>query len=135
MAAYRRVYESRHLQADCQEPGSAPEPYARQLSMCYLYLFYLTSPVCSVEHTLAGPCRCTGANRHLDTPRALDEPSQSNTSARCHVATGINSCHCACAVTCASAQNPAVTSRLRFPVNVAAARNLFVVPTCADFSA
>jgi len=29
MAAYRRVYDSRHLQADCQEPGLAPEPYAR----------------------------------------------------------------------------------------------------------
>jgi len=29
LAAYRRVYDSRHLQADCQEPGSAPEPYAR----------------------------------------------------------------------------------------------------------
>ena len=28
MAAYRRVNDS-HLQADCQEPGSAPEPYAR----------------------------------------------------------------------------------------------------------
>jgi len=27
MATYRRVYDSRHLQADCQEPGSAPEPY------------------------------------------------------------------------------------------------------------
>jgi len=27
MAAYRRVYDLRHLQADCQEPGSAPEPY------------------------------------------------------------------------------------------------------------
>ena len=26
MAAYRRVYDSRHLQADCQEPGSAQEP-------------------------------------------------------------------------------------------------------------
>ena len=26
---YRWVYDSRHLQADCQEPGSAPEPYAR----------------------------------------------------------------------------------------------------------
>jgi len=26
MAAYRRVYDSRHLLADCQEPGSAPEP-------------------------------------------------------------------------------------------------------------
>ena len=24
-----RVYDSRHLQADCQELGSAPEPYAR----------------------------------------------------------------------------------------------------------
>ena len=23
------VYDSRHLQADCQEPGSAPEPYTR----------------------------------------------------------------------------------------------------------
>ena len=29
MAAYHQVYDSRHLQADCQEPGSAPEPYAR----------------------------------------------------------------------------------------------------------
>jgi len=29
MAAYRRVYDSRHLHADCQEPGSVPEPYAR----------------------------------------------------------------------------------------------------------
>jgi len=39
MTAYRRVCDSRHLQADCQEPGSAPEPYARQSSMGYLYLF------------------------------------------------------------------------------------------------
>jgi len=38
MAAYRRVYDSRHLQANCQEPGSAPEPYARQSSMGYLTL-------------------------------------------------------------------------------------------------
>ena len=27
MAAYRGVYDSRHLQTDCQEPGSAPVPY------------------------------------------------------------------------------------------------------------
>jgi len=38
MAAYRWVYDSRHLQADCQAPGSAPEPYARQSSMGYLFL-------------------------------------------------------------------------------------------------
>ena len=36
---YRRVYDLRHLQADCQEPGSAPAPYARQSSTDYLYLF------------------------------------------------------------------------------------------------
>ena len=28
-AAYRWVCDSHHLQADCQERGSAPEPYAR----------------------------------------------------------------------------------------------------------
>jgi len=39
MAADRRVYDSRYLQADCQEPGSAPEPYARQSSISYLYLY------------------------------------------------------------------------------------------------
>jgi len=32
----RRVYDSPHLQADCEEPGSAPEPYAQQSSMGYL---------------------------------------------------------------------------------------------------
>jgi len=40
MAAYHLVYDSRHLQADCKEPGSAPEPYARQSSMGYLYLYF-----------------------------------------------------------------------------------------------
>jgi len=40
MAAYRRVYDSRHLQADCKEPGSAPEPYARYSSMGYLSRLY-----------------------------------------------------------------------------------------------
>ena len=33
-----QVYDSRHLPTDCQEPGSAPEPYARQSSMGYIYL-------------------------------------------------------------------------------------------------
>jgi len=39
MAAYRRVYDSHHLQADCQEPGSAPERYAWQSSVGYIYVF------------------------------------------------------------------------------------------------
>ena len=40
MAAYRQVYDSRHLQSDYQEPGSAPEPYARQLSTGYLFMAF-----------------------------------------------------------------------------------------------
>ena len=49
MAAYRRVYDSRHLQADCQEPGSVPEPYARQSGMGYLYFLPYCSNVLVVE--------------------------------------------------------------------------------------
>ena len=37
MADYRLVNDSRHLQADCQKPGSAPEPYTRQSSTGYLF--------------------------------------------------------------------------------------------------
>jgi len=40
MAAYHQVYDSRHLQADSQEMGSAPELYAQQSSTGYLYLFF-----------------------------------------------------------------------------------------------
>ena len=36
MAAYRQVYDSRHLQADYQEPGSAPEPYLYFVTSDYL---------------------------------------------------------------------------------------------------
>jgi len=38
MAAYRQVYDSRHLQAGWEEPGSALEPYTGKFSMGYLYL-------------------------------------------------------------------------------------------------
>ena len=41
MAAYRRFYDLCHLQGDCQEPESAPEPYARSSSMGYLFTFLL----------------------------------------------------------------------------------------------
>jgi len=34
MAACRRVYDSRHLQADCQERGSASEPYTLGNRVC-----------------------------------------------------------------------------------------------------
>ena len=63
MAAYRRVYDSRHLQADCQEPGSALEPYARYSSMGYFYLFYvflkLFTAILVRSDTLAS---CTGCD-------------------------------------------------------------------------
>ena len=46
MAAYHWVYDSCHLQADCQEPGSAPELYTRQLSIGYLYRLMGNENVC-----------------------------------------------------------------------------------------
>jgi len=45
MAAYRRFYDSRHLQADCQEPASAPEPCARQSSGLPFPFFYRLTQV------------------------------------------------------------------------------------------
>jgi len=39
------IYDSYHLQADYQEPGSAPEPYAWLSSMGYVYL-----PFCIGDH-------------------------------------------------------------------------------------
>ena len=41
MAAYCQVYDSRHLQADYQELGSAPETYVRQSRIGYLYFLLL----------------------------------------------------------------------------------------------
>ena len=39
-----QVYDSRHMQADCQQPGSALEPYTWQSGMGYLYLFFTLLP-------------------------------------------------------------------------------------------
>ena len=56
MAAYRRLYDSRHLQADCQELGSALE-YARQSSMGYLYLFMVPYNKVDFHFSCVVPCR------------------------------------------------------------------------------
>ena len=37
MAAYRRVCDSHHLQTDCQEPGSAPNPAAIEYGIPLLF--------------------------------------------------------------------------------------------------
>jgi len=45
MAAYRQVYDSRHLQADCKELGSAPEPYTlgNQMWAAFIMALNLTT--------------------------------------------------------------------------------------------
>ena len=48
MAAYRLVYDSRHLQADCQELRSAPELYARQSSMATFIFYIMTLDYCAL---------------------------------------------------------------------------------------
>jgi len=42
MAAYRRVYDSRHLQADCQlrTAGSAPEHYTLGIRVWATFTFF-----------------------------------------------------------------------------------------------
>jgi len=52
MAAHRQVYDSRHLQADYQELGSAPEPYVRQSNIGYLYFLLLIIYVISEKINL-----------------------------------------------------------------------------------
>ena len=42
MAAYHQIYDSHHLQSDCQEPGSGP-------SMGYVYLFIVRVCVYAVD--------------------------------------------------------------------------------------
>jgi len=48
MAAYRRVYDSRHLQADYEEPRSAPEPYGSVIE------YGLPLPFISIRQDVAG---------------------------------------------------------------------------------
>jgi len=82
MAAYRRVYDSCHLQADCQEPGSAPEPYARQLSMGHLFNTRFLRPtrvstqtasrsVCAVLTVVPNADRQTDRQTHYATSRRI----------------------------------------------------------------
>ena len=74
MAAYRRVYDSRHLQADCQEPGSAPEPYARQT------LRFLVASALDLHFTSCHICPSTGLAIHTPTVIAHPHTHRASTS-------------------------------------------------------
>jgi len=77
MAAYSRVCDSRHLQADCKEPPiSAPESYARQSSMGYLYLFnaQFTPPARHDKTVRSVSClawRCDSALRFANSAKIV----------------------------------------------------------------
>jgi len=58
MAAYSRVYDSRHLQADCQQPGPAPEPYAQNSSMGYFTFTNLPLPLLILWDKVATQLMC-----------------------------------------------------------------------------
>ena len=55
MAAYRRVYDSHHLQADCQEPGSAPEPIHSAIEYGLPLPFYLVAMPTMQSETFSSP--------------------------------------------------------------------------------
>jgi len=43
MAAYHRVYDSHHLQADCEELEPAPEPYEHGLPLPFTFYTVVTN--------------------------------------------------------------------------------------------
>ena len=46
MAAYHRVYDSHHLQADCQELGSAPAPtFGNRVSATFTFFYQTDKPI------------------------------------------------------------------------------------------
>ena len=49
MTAYHRVYDSRHLQADCKELGSAPEPFCTWVQNAN---YSATEPPCTMTQYL-----------------------------------------------------------------------------------
>ena len=67
MAAYRRVCDSRHLQADCREPGSAPEPYT--LGNRVWATFTFLDPV----DAIGGPLLRGGRGRKGNSPQSQGE--------------------------------------------------------------
>ena len=81
MAAYRRVYDSHHLQDDCQEPGSARNP---TLGNRVWATFYLFTPKARLRHCVelatVSPVPtlfCSDCSR--------GEPSSRSIFARCNV--------------------------------------------------
>ena len=71
MAAYRLVYDSRdhgHLQADCQEPGSVPEPHARISSMGYRAFLDTSVLLYSVQE----PDDAASVRAHIGVERRIE---------------------------------------------------------------
>ena len=64
MAAYCRVYDPRRLQADCQEPGSAPEPCTLGNRVWAIFLLWtdamstgaLSQSMCEIANSLQHAC-------------------------------------------------------------------------------
>jgi len=67
MAAYRRVYDSRQLQADWKESGSAPKPYALQSCIGYLYHFSCSTRGYVVTTGIRVPCDSCSSLRVYET--------------------------------------------------------------------
>jgi len=90
MAAYRRVYDTRHLQADCQGTGSAPEPYtlSNRVRTTFHFFSYRRR---FLEEILASNVSCVAT---LDG-RGGDRPGQSSAGAgvpRALIVIGRNDC-------------------------------------------
>ena len=88
MAAYRRVYDSRHLQADCQEPGSAQRNPALGNRVWAAFTFYHWKTCQKVQRRsqLSYVCRNIEINSssHIVLFRLVKSVRFSRTSYCCH---------------------------------------------------
>ena len=77
MASYHRVYDSRHLQADCQEPRSAPEPCARAVIVYGLpFLSIRTSWLMAGRWRRKAAWRASARNSCRNCRRAMSDGGQ-----------------------------------------------------------
>jgi len=93
MAVYRRVYDSHHLQADCQEPGSALRDYptlGNRVWATFLRVRNTNRKSCLASQTQ--PSACCADERKC--PKSLLEPTDFGTGHGDAATTGIRALFC-----------------------------------------
>jgi len=77
MAAYRGVYDSRHLQADCQEPGSASGTLRSVIEYGLLFIMHVARGIIQNNVEIMIIIRSNSAKCHIAVPESGSGPHMS----------------------------------------------------------